>query len=812
MSYSQLVLADRPYGYWDCAGLSGGDLEDLTGFSNPAVLSNVQTDKKPIIYGPGACVKLTDNSSITIQNIYKVLFSGSENKPVSIDFFFSIEDSSTTAHTLLSIGNLLTCYVVSDKIYIQSGNIRSGLSIPNWDSSQYVCIIYKNNTISLNLNGSKKTSIYLGDDFSLPDLSPPDLVFGPSADPELPLYLNSIAIYTYEMLPGQMLTRLSWAGYDASADSYAVANGGEVINPISSMDMENLSIDLMDRNTLQNGEYSNILIKDDILTLNPIPPVNVESIDTSLNYSIDIEGISFGGGSFIEIKNPSNFFKGYNNIIRQQVKIDGLATDQSILFIGPFIDDSFIQLYKSSSNTIVCSSISSLDVETILAESSDLGADYSEYFNIALTFQDNYGTLIVNDEESSVFDIPGINTTFKLIIGNGIDYDSPLTSKIKNFSIDNYIDGDTVSFDEIGKYCLRFYDSFSVSQTGEWNYRLPIINESISSYVSYNFAAKGIELYVNGSRIIRPGTIPEMIYNSSSSLDIKVLLKTYDSIKDLPVMSELEIKTFDSTYLSSGNGIYSISPIEIDYSESYPKTDPYEIKVKNVSALSRPNNIGINFVRQIEVLPDIDDEPDSEDPWVPEPNIQTSGGSIVINTESSSDYIEVLEFLVRLNSSPADSEEYSILDVLDYAIAITYSDSGLSLTSGYDLYIDGVLASGGETLEENEFYYLCAHFDSPVSSEIYLGISEDSSLGFNGSMGNFVIHNSTPQNISSYVSSRYNAIIGRPILSKVDNNSIEIFDNSSSTQEFVRSTDGKYFAMKHLPKAKIVQNKWETVK
>lgn len=812
MSYSQLVLADRPYGYWDCATLDGGNLSDLTGFSNAANISNVETNKKPIIYGPGASVKLFHDSSITITNNYKVFLKGSENKSVSIEFFFSIKDSSTSEHTLLTVGSLFRCYVVSDSIYIESEGKKRSLNISNWDSSQYVCIIYKDRSLSLIMNGVKKTYIDLGEDFSIPDTSAPNLVFGPSADPELPLYMNAIAIYTYEILPGQMLTRLSWAGYDSSADSYAIANGAEIINPKSSPSMENFSIVISERETLENGNYSNVLIKDQLLTLNPIAPAKVSSIDSSINYSIDIDGISFGGGSYIEISNPSNFFKGYNNIIRQQVKIDGLSTKQSILNIGPFLDNSYIELYKSTSNTIVCSSISSIDVETILTQSSDLGADYSEYFNIALTFQDGSGTLIVNDEESSEFSISNINTTFSLVVGNSLEYNSPLTSKIKNFCIDDYIDGDVVSFDEIGKYCLRFYDSFAVSQTGEWRYQLPIPVKSISSYVSYNFACKGAEVYINGSRILSPGIIPEMIYNSPSSIDIEVILKSYDSVRDLPVLSDLEIRTLDSPYLSSGNGVYSIAPLEIQYTDSYPRTNPYQIKTENSSAISRPNNIGLKFLRSIPVIADIEDTPDLEDTWVFTPEISTSGGAIIINTESSADYIEVLEFLIRLEDFPADGEVYSILDVLDSSMSITYSNSGIVLSTGYDLYIDGTLASGGEFLEESEFYYFSIHFDSPVSSDIYIGISQNFELGLNGSIGNFAVYNDVPDNISSYVVNRYNSIIGRPILTKTDENSIKVYDDSSSAQEYVTSSDGKYFAMKQLPKAKFVQNKWEIVK
>ena len=79
-------------------------------------------------------------------------------------------------------------------------------------------------------------------------------------------------------------------------------------------------------------------------------------------------------------------------------------------------------------------------------------------------------------------------------------------------------------------------------------------------------------------------------------------------------------------------------------------------------------------------------------------------------------------------------------------------------------------------------------------------------------MTGFTINRFDINNFSDYMSKRYQAILGRPYISKKDNNSVNVKDFSSSSQVYETSTDGKYFAMNELPKIKIVQNKWEIIK
>lgn len=808
MSYSHLILSERPYGYWECSSLVSGDIEDLTGFDNHASINNVETGKKPIIYGPSSSVKLSSDSYITINNSYKIFFSGSEYKSATVELFFNVKDSSTTPHNIFSIGSFLKCYLISDRIFIESGNKKASVRVDDWNSSQYLCVSYNEKSISLILNNLSPTSIYLGEDFVFQDSSPPDIVFGPSAGPELPLYINSIAIYTYEIQFNQVLRRLSWAGYNGKSELLAISKGSEVINPIQLTSMENFSINLCSQDILNKGSIDNLFIDGDRLSMQPIPPAVVSSTEDVLSYTINDSGISFGNNTFIELNNILDKFDTNSSVIRLQYKIDGLATEQSAFYLGPLVDGSYIRMYKTSDNKIAISSTSQFDTSSNIIESTDLGTDYSEYFNLSLTFNNGYIKLFVNEYESLAYSIPDISDGYKIILGNGQDKNSPSTSIIKNFCIDSYNLNDPISYEENGRYMLRFNNSLSVSQRGSWKYSLPILDNSILSSCEFNFGSKNVSVLLNGVRMLAPGIIPEMIYTTSSEILIEVLLETDNSSIDLPFLSYLIIKTYDDCYIPSNNGNYIISPLKSLGSESYVKVNSYEIKNNYVSPLCRPENVGIKFKNSISITEDIDDDLDSET-WTYQNILNTSGASLYSNN-TNLNQIRVLEFIIKIDDQPVELQEYCIFDIPDLSISLKYNGTDLITTTGYSLYIDSNLYSSPTILESNEIYYMTVVFDASISSDINLGI-DSLGNGINASITGIAINESTIDNLENYISRRYNSILGRAYLSHKDSNSINIIDHSSNSQIYQRSEDDKYFAMKELPKVKIVQNKWELV-
>lgn len=807
MSYSQLVLSQRPSGYWDCASLVSGEIEDLTSYNNHAAIVEVETGKKPIIYGPESSVRLTDESTITITNSYKVFLRGSEDKSCTIELFFNIKDSSTTKHEVLKIGTFASCYIISDKIFLECDGKKASIQVSDWDNTQYVSIQYSARSIVLYLNDSDPVSISLLPGFSFPDLTPPDITIGPSATFDLAMYVNSIAIYTYPLLRDEIEQRLSWAGYGSKAERLAIANNAEIINPIYSESMISHNYNLMQKELISQGISKNVVYNNNSLTLRSLSPVSVYSGQTDLDYTITEDGLSLSSESYVKLNNIAHCFNGYNNTISQQILLDGLSAKQTVLEIGPFSDKSNLSLYKSNTNKFVMSRMSWDGSEEVLAESPDLGLDFTLYFNVGISISNGNASLIVDEYQSDSVKLGVLSSGYEFYLGNSFDLNSPLTSTIKNFSINDY--SDEIIFTETGDYTLKFDKSFNVSQKGTWEYQFNVPENCISSIVKYNYANKNAKVFVNGDEVIEPSFIPGISYDSQETVLFSVELISSDSLTDIPSIDNLTVKLFGLSTISSGNGTYNISPLSISITDTYLKTNPFIIRSLATSPLSKPNNLGIKFITRPNYVADYLDENVEEvvSTWTIDPTFETSGAVLYGNKD-----IKLLEFILQLDRYPGENEEFTILQVSGDSTKISYNKDGLVLTSGYSLYLDGVLCSGGEELIADEIYYIAVLFTSVQSSPINIGIDNTQSSGLSGSIGHLAVHEVEPASISSYIQSRNQAVFGRYYLSKLDSDSVNISDIPSATQEYIRTEDGKYFEMKELPKVKIVQNLWETIK
>jgi hypothetical protein len=139
---------------------------------------------KPIIFDADHSVKLNPLSSIEISNEYKLFIRGAEDKIAAVEFWFSVEKTSTGRHLLLSIGSGISCYIEKDRVYIEYAGSRNFVRVSEWNRQHHFYFLYGNNQITLYLNNDQKASVFLGTDFKFDqiiDFIIPPIVIGPSS-------------------------------------------------------------------------------------------------------------------------------------------------------------------------------------------------------------------------------------------------------------------------------------------------------------------------------------------------------------------------------------------------------------------------------------------------------------------------------------------------------------------------------------------------------------------------------------------------------------------------------------------------------
>lgn len=833
MSYSQLILPETPYGIWE---LSGNSPTDLTGRNN-ATYTGCIFGKKPIIYSLDASTVLDENSSITISNIYKLFLTGSEDKEASLEFFFNIPDSDEEEIDIVSIGTFARCYVKSDRIYLEANGNNCNILTETWDRTNYVAIVYKKGSLSLKLNNSPRRSISLPDSFLFPDTVAPSIVFGPPGN-DIIVYLNQIGIYSYALSDEQISSRISYSRFSGNADRVATSIAAEIINPQYRQDMEIFSDKLSTKENFERGTFDNVVIEDDYLTLQKIPEVVVSSMNSEITYFIGVNGISFAGESYISLDDISSKFLGINNVLLMSVLLDGSSTRQTILEYGPGIDYLSISLIKTNNNKFALIKKSLLGEESTLIESSDLGSDYSLYFNVAVIFTIDTIELLVNDISQGIEQISQIVSPFTFYIGNSFSGLYPLTSTLKNFTIDNYspdivnvlseipyqdsyideyseissntIDPKIFLYGSIGLFTLSFQNTLNVSQKGTWSIQYPKIFNSVGGVVTYNYASKNSVLVVNDKEINASAFIPNYNYENPKSITIDAILKTTNSTSEIPILDNIFIVAYETLNVVSNGGKYSLSPLPDEDNNPYNNIQPYLLSDIVSNPLDRSKNMGCKFIRRISYLGDVSDNPETEVPLDADDQI-TSGGRIIINSENISDQIKTFEFLFKLESMPIATQEFTLFSVNNATgPSLSITSSGLLKSGTYDMYIDGVLTNSIANIDMNEFYYIAVSFPTSVADDIYLGINKNLQNMMNGSISNIVINNVVPTNMSSYVNYRYEALKGRNKITLVDIDPISISDDSGTSKTYITSSDGSIFAMNELPRIRIVQNDWES--
>lgn len=832
MSYSQLILPETPYGIWE---LSGNSPTDLTGRNN-ATYTGCIFGKKPIIYGLEASTVLDEDSSITISNIYKLFLTGSETKAASLEFFFNIPDSDDEELLLVSIGSFARCYIKSDRIYLEANGSTCNILTETWDRTNYVAMVYKKGSFTLCLNDTAKKSITFPEDFTFPDSEAPDIVFGPVGN-DMITYLNQICIYSYALSNSQISKRVEISKFSGNSDRVATAISAEIINPQYQPDMEVFSDKLSTKENFEKGIFNNIVIENDYLTLESIPPVSVSSMNSSIDFNLNMDGISFGGESYIRLDDVFSKFIGIDNVIFMSLLLDGLSTKQTILEFGPGLDYSSLSLVKTDDNKFAIIKKSTVGAEEVIIESTSLGSDFTSYFNVALIFNLNTIELLVNDISQGIEQISQLISPFTMYLGNSFSGLSPLTSKIKNFTIDKYTTGVSIStseilyqdsyvdeysqenetlsnpkifpYGDIGLYTLSFQNTLSVSQKGTWSIQYPKIINSIGGTITYNYGSKNSVVIVNNKEINTSSFIPNYNYASPETIKIDAILKTGDSFNELPILDNIFIIAYETTDIVSYGGKYTLTSLPDEDNDPYNNIQPYLLTDIPSNPLDRSKNMGCKFIRNLDYFNDIDDDPTGALATGAD-QLVTSGGRVVINSETLNQ-IKTFEFLFKLESLPVDDQEFTLFSVNATGGAqLSITTAGLVKTGTYDLYIDGVLTNTISNIDINEFYYVAVAFPTEVSNDLYFGINKNSQNIFNGSLSNIVINDSSPSSMSSYVNYRYEAMKGRNTITLSDSDPISISDDSGTSKTYIVSSDGSTFAMNELPKIRIVQDDWET--
>lgn len=78
----------------------------------------------------------------------------------------------------------------------------------------------------------------------------------------------------------------------------------------------------------------------------------------------------------------------------------------------------------------------------------------------------------------------------------------------------------------------------------------------------------------------------------------------------------------------------------------------------------------------------------------------------------------------------------------------------------------------------------------------------------NGSIGKICVYENTPTDIASYVSDKYQDLIGR-VSRSISGGTISVTDEPVATQTYYRNSE--YFEMLELPKVKFVTSSWEEI-
>lgn len=593
-----------------------------------------------------------------------------------------------------------------------------------------------------------------------------------------PLFISSIALYPFAVTRSHILKRLDYARNDIS-DSLSIRYSGDRINTDYNSVYSTKELDITELAKTDQIVSQNLVYTNNGFYMPIVKPASVSYGLFGGSYELDSTGISFSGDCYINIDNVDKYFNPYSSTIRMQIGLDSTSGDGVLLSITP-ISNAYALIIKKESNKIS---------GYILDESEDPSPNLlfqsntltTGQYNLAFNFTELSLSAKVGSQEFNDIEISNVESYTDIFLGNLPSSENAFPDRIRNFGIDSLTDFADINWYSPELYMLRFNGDLNVSQTGRLQYTATSLDQSNNSIITFNDASKPY-LFVNNAIVTEPSNIPSISYSDPQPIVINAEVVTEDSYTDNPKINNLFASSFNSNAITSSLSNFTLTP-NTDISSNF-LNNSYVIKSRNTNILAHDSNIGIKFNRGV-----------------------STGCKVVKN---SSDY-EAFELVFKVTKYPNSSETYNIFDLSGAtSTGLSYSDDGLNKYGTYDLYIDGELITNPSNYEISvgEIYHIFVVLPTQIDSSIHLGNNKSSQNMINGSIGKICVYENTPTDTASYVSDKYQDLIGR-VSRSISGGTISVTDEPAAPQTYYRNSE--YFEMLELPKVKFVTSSWEEI-
>lgn len=584
-----------------------------------------------------------------------------------------------------------------------------------------------------------------------------------------PLFVSSIALYSYDIGDQRRLDRFAYATLDQD-DLMAIEYGADRFSLNYSSELSESEINIISSENIFNSNLNNIIYGETSLSTPLLSNENIEIGTNGGDVLLNRKGIKFSGSAFLPLSQVNNYLNPVSSTIRMQTLFDTTSGDGVAVLIGGVLSSYGIALQKVSNKLRLVLITDPLENPSVLCETNTLSSGIK---NIAINLNNRYISLKVDSEEFLDIEIPAISSSGGITIGNLPETSNAYPDYIRNFAVDELTDFSLIDWIRTGRYMLRFNGNLDVSQKSDFNYSSSSMISASNSIVSFNTSAQN-EVYINGKFIKDVSNIPMLNYSNPEPVDISVVMETSNSAVDRKSLNNFYISTYNSDSILSSLSSFSLN-------KNSSQNAPYIMNTISSNVLSHDDNLGIKFDKTI-----------------------SSGCKIVANNSST---YELLELVFKINSYPNSGEEYTIFDLAGVSdIGLKYSNGSIIKSGSFSTYLDGQLVNNIENSEINvgEFYHLILLFGAPTSSEIHLGTDKNIQNVLDGTIGKINVYVNSPQNLSDFCEQKFLDLIGVPFKSL--SGGVANISDTSASQEYVRDSLGEYYQMRNLPKVKIVSD------